>query len=145
MPRPARFRQEGQPANLTGWCRNYLAVDDEDAPLGLVLEDAAPPLIPPVVLDDVPPVPLVELLPVPVVELLAPGLVVVLDDEELGELGTTVVEDEDEPPGTTTVSLVVELVDELAGGAELPPGGITVVVSFFSQADNANAPTKTNR
>lgn len=114
-----------------------MAVDEEDAPLGLVLEDAAPPLMPPVVvLDEVPPVPLVEL---------APGLVVVLDDEELGALGTTVVEDEDEPPGTTTVSLVVELVDELAGGVALPLGGITVVVSFFSQADSANAPIRTNR
>ncbi|HUP95913.1 MAG TPA: hypothetical protein VM164_13465 [Burkholderiales bacterium] len=114
-----------------------MAVDEEDAPLGLLLEDAAPPLIPLVVPDEVPPVPLVELLP---------GLVVVLDDEELGELGTTVVDDEDEPlgTGTTTVSLV-ELVDELAGGVALPPGGITVVVSFFSQADSANAPIRTNR
>ena len=115
-----------------------MAVDEEDAPLGLLLEDAAPPVMPPVVvLDEVP--------PVPVVDELVPGLVVVLDDEELGALGTTVVEDEDEPPGTTTVSLVVELVDELAGGVALPLGGITVVVSFFSQADSANAPIRTNR
>ena len=130
------LRREEQPAILTGCCRTYLAVDEEDAPLGLLLEDAAPPLIPPV-LDEVPPVPLVELLP---------GLVVVLDEEELGALGTTVVEDDDEPPGTTTVSLVLVVVlVELAGGVALLPGGITVVVSFFSQADSANAPTRTNR
>ena len=115
-----------------------MVVDEDEAPLGLLLEDAAPPLIPPVVLDEVP-VPVVdELVPVP-------GLVVVLEDEEAGALGVTVVEDEDEPPGTTTVSLVVELVDELAGGVALLPGGITVVVSFFSQADSANAPIRTNR
>ena len=139
MCRRTRPRRKEQPAVLTGCCRTYLAVDEEDAPLGLLLEDAAPPLIPPVVvLDEVP--------PVPVVDELVPGLVVVvLDDEEAGALGVTVVEDEDEPPGTTTVSLVVELVDELAGGVALPLGGTTVVVSFFSQADSANAPIRTNR
>ena len=114
-----------------------MVVDEDEAPLGLLLEDAAPPLIPPVVLDEVP-VPVVdELVPVP-------GLVVVLDDEEAGALGVTVVDEDDDPPGTTTVSLVVELVDELAGGVALLPGGITVV-SFFSQADSANAPIRTNR
>ena len=114
----------------------YLLVDDEDVPLGLVLEADVPLPVPPVV-DEELPIPLLEVPPMPEPEL---GLVVELDDELGGVLGVVVVEEEDEdPPGTTTVSRVV-LVEVLLGGVVEPPG-ITVVVSFFSHADKANAPT----
>jgi hypothetical protein len=81
--------------------------------------------------EDVPPVP-------PVVEL-------ELDPGDVG--ADDVVEDEDdEPPGTTTVSfsLVVELVEleEPLGAA--PPPGTTVVVSLRSHAASARAPIRTN-
>ncbi|HET7160433.1 MAG TPA: hypothetical protein VFI62_15645 [Burkholderiales bacterium] len=114
-----------------------MLVDDEDVPLGLVLEADVPLPVPPVVDDEELPIPLLEVPPMPEPEL---GLVVELDDELGGVLGVVVVEEEDEdPPGTTTVSRVV-LVEVLLGGVVEPPG-ITVVVSFFSQADKANAPT----
>jgi hypothetical protein len=114
-----------------------LLVDDEDVPLGLVLEADVPLPVPPVVDDEELPIPLLDVPPMPEPEL---GLVVVeLDDELGGVLGVVVVEEEDDPPGTTTVSRVV-LVEVLLGGVVEPPG-ITVVVSFFSQADKANAPT----
>jgi hypothetical protein len=127
---------------------NYL-LDDEDEPLGLLEEDEPPP-IPPLLLEEEPPLipPLVEEPPIalpdvpPVPE---PELVVESVLGELGELGAVEVEDDDEPPGTTTVSfsrVVVVDVDPL-GAVVLPPG-TTVVVSFLSQADNANAPNTAN-
>jgi hypothetical protein len=65
--------------------------------------------------------------------------------DESGEAGADDVDDEEEPPGTTTVSFsfVVELVlDEPLGAV---PPGTTVVVSLRSQADSARAPIRTNR
>ena len=103
-----------------------------------MLEDeAAPPVEP----DELPvPPPLDDEEPIP----LELGAVELELDEPLGELGADDVEDDDEPPGTTTVSFsfVVELVLLEPLGA-LPPG-MTVVVSLRSQADSAKAPIRTN-
>jgi len=121
-------------------------LDDEAAPLGLLAADD-PPLVPPL-LEDVPPLelpippPLEDDEPVP-------GLLglELLELDEPGELGAVAVEEDDEPPGTTTVSfsLVVELVLAEPLGAVLLPPGTTVVVSLRSQADSAKAPISTNR
>jgi len=121
---------------------DYL-LDDEAAPLGLLAADE-PPLVPPL-LEDVPPLelpippPLEDDEPVP-------GLLG-LELDEPGELGAVAVDEDDEPPGTTTVSfsLVVELVLAEPLGAVLLPPGTTVVVSLRSQADSAKAPISTNR
>jgi hypothetical protein len=121
-------------------------LDDEAAPLGLLAADE-PPLVPPL-LEDVPPLelpippPLEDDEPVP-------GLLglELLELDEPGELGAVAVDEDDEPPGTTTVSfsLVVELVLAEPLGAVLLPPGTTVVVSLRSQADSAKAPISTNR
>jgi len=105
-------------------------------PPGLEDDDEAPPegaelLEEPPGLDDIapdPPVPLLDMPPVPPV----------LELEELpGELGALeVVEEDDDPPGTTMVSF--SFVTLLVGGE---PPGTTVVVSFRSQAPNASAAT----
>jgi hypothetical protein len=126
---------------------HYL-LDEDAAPLGLLAAED-PPLMPP--LDEVPPLdedppippPLDDEAPVP----LGLGLLglELLELEEPGELGAVLVEDDEEPPGTTTVSfsLVVELVLAEPLGAVLVPPGTTVVVSLRSQADNASrAPIK---
>lgn len=113
-------------------------LDDDDDPPGPL--EAAEPLPVPPLLDEEPPD---EELPIPPPDVPpVPGLELELA-ESAGELGE-VDDDADEPPGTITVSfsrVVVEV--EPLGAAVLPPG-ITVVVSFFSQADSANAPITTN-
>jgi hypothetical protein len=114
----------------------YLLDEDEEPP-GPLDEAAPPPLMPPL-LDDAAP-PLVPLVP-PVPLLVSPDE---LELEDPGELGAGALDEEDEdPPGTTTVSFsfVVVVVDPVG----LPPG-TTVVVSFFSQPESARAPSKTNR
>lgn len=112
----------------------YLLVDEELEPLGLLDEDAAPPLeeapVPPALLDE-PPVP-------------------ELDDASAGGVlgAVDVVDEEDDPPGTTTVSfslVVVDEEDEPLGEVVVDPPGTTVVVSFFSHAASAKAPTSTNK
>jgi hypothetical protein len=117
---------------------SYL-LEDEAEPLGL-LDAADPPLMPPpLLLADDPPDPPLDIAPllVPPVE---PELVSLPElAEELGALGVALDED-DEPPGTTTVFSLVEDEAEPLGVA-LPPG-TTVVVSFRSHAENANALTK---
>ena len=123
-------------------------LDDEAAPpLGLLAADD-PPLVPPL-LEDVPPLELPMPPPLeddePVPGLLGLEL---LELDEPGELGAVAVDDDDEPPGTTTVSFsfvldVVELAEPL--GAVLLPPGTTVVDSLRSQADSAKAPIRTNR
>lgn len=112
-------------------------LDEDDAPPG-PLEAAEPPVVLPLLdeappLDDELPMPLPDVPPVPE-----------LADESDGALGAA-EDDEEEPPGTMTVSFsrVVVVLDPL-GAAVLPPG-MTVVVSFFSQADSASAPSTTNR
>jgi hypothetical protein len=113
----------------------YLLVDEELEPLGLLDEDAAPPLeeapVPPALLDE-PPVP-------------------ELDDASAGGVlgAVDVVDEEDDPPGTTTVSFSLVVVDEEEdeplGEVVVDPPGTTVVVSFFSHAASAKAPTSTNK
>jgi hypothetical protein len=127
-------------------------LDDEAAPLGLLAADEPPlvlPLAPPLELPLVPPLELPMPPPLeddePVPGLLGLEL---LELDEPGELGAVAVDEDDEPPGTTTVSRsfvleVVELAEPL--GAVLLPPGTTVVVSLRSQADNARAPISTNR
>ena len=114
-------------------------------------EAAAPPLVPPLLEaappgeeDAAPPAP--ELLVPPVAPAPAVPPVVELEADP-GELGAVVVlEDEDEPPGTTTVSFSFVVVDEVADPlAPVPPPGTTVVVSLRSQPESANAPNSTNR
>jgi hypothetical protein len=122
-------------------------LDDEAAPpLGLLAADE-PPLDPPLP-EDVPPLEL----PIPPPlddDEPVPGLLglELLELDEPGELGAVAVDEDDEPPGTTTVSfsLVVELVLAEPLGAVLLPPGITVVDSLRSQADSAKAPIRTNR
>jgi hypothetical protein len=123
-------------------------LDDEAAPLGLLAADEPPLLVPPL-LEDVPPLELPMPPPLedddPVPGLLGLEL---LELDEPGELGAVAVDEDDEPPGTTTVSRsfvldVVELAEPL--GAVLLPPGTTVVVSFRSHADSAKAPISTNR
>jgi hypothetical protein len=116
---------------------------DELEPPGPLLEAADPPVAPPLVppLDEPPddePMPpaLLDEPPVPELEV-----------ESEGELGA-VAEDDEEPPGITTVSFsfVVVVVDEADPlGEVVEPPGTTVVVSFFSHADSARAPSTTNR
>jgi hypothetical protein len=112
-------------------------LDDELEPPGPLLE-AADPLVPPLV---------DEPLPMPPPEVLDEPPVPALELESEGELGA--VEDEDEePPGTTTVSfsfVVVLLVEDPLGEVVVDPPGTTVVVSLRSHADSANAPISTNR
>lgn len=124
-------------------CEHYL-LDDEEAPPGL-LEAAEPPPIPPLLEDEPPlmpplveepPIPLPDVLPVPELELVVESVV--------GELGAAEVDDDEEPPGTMTVSFSRVVVDVDPLGAVVLPPGMTVVVSFFSQADNAKAPITTN-
>ena len=112
----------------------YLLVDEELDPAGVLDEDAAPPLeeapVPPALLDE-PPVP-------------------ELDDASAGGVlgAVVVVDDEDEPPGTTTVSFSFVVVldeDDPLGEVVVDPPGTTVVVSFFSHAASAKAPTSTNK
>jgi len=126
-------------------------LDDEAAPPGPLAADEPPlvlPLAPPV-LEDAPPLELPMPPPLeddePVPGLLGLEL---LELDEPGELGAVAVDEDDEPPGTTTVSRsfvldVVELAEPL--GAALLPPGTTVVVSLRSQADSAKAPISTNR
>ena len=110
-------------------------LDEDDAPPG-PLDDDAPPPMPP----DDEDAPLPELLEPPMPDVLLSG--VLLDElEEPGDAGA-VDDEEDEPPGTITVSFSFVTVDVEGDG--LPPG-TTVVVSFFSQPESAKAPTKTNR
>lgn len=113
---------------------------DDEAPPG-PLEEAAPPLAP-VLLDDEPPLmPPEDDVDPPLPELLVPPVAPVLLslEEEPGELGAVAVEEDDEPPGTITVSFSFVTVDDGPGVL-----GMTVV-SFFSQAESARAPTSTNR
>jgi hypothetical protein len=126
---------------------SYLLDDEEDDPLGLVLEDEDPPLIPPL-LEVEPPVPEELMLP-PLDEPIPPldeELPVPLELEVSGELGAVAVDDDEDPPGTTTVSFSFVVLDELAEpvGAVLLPPGTTVVDSLRSQADRAKAPIRTN-
>ena len=96
-----------------------LAADPPPAPPD---DDAAPPLVPPVPL------------------LASPEE---LELEAPGELGAGALDDEeDDPPGTTTVSFSFVVVEVDPVG--LPPG-TTVVVSLRSQPESARAPSKTNR
>jgi hypothetical protein len=109
--------------------------------------DAADPALmpPPLLLEDAPPVPPLDIAPL-LVPPVAPELVSLPElADELGLLGVLGVlgvldEDEDDPPGTITVFSLVEDEAEPLGVA-LPPG-TTVVVSFRSHAENANALTK---
>jgi hypothetical protein len=115
---------------------------DELEPPGPLLEAAEPPLVPPLL--DEPP----DDEPMPPALLDEPPVPVLLEVESEGELGA-VAEDDEEPPGTTTVSfsfvvVVVDEADPLGEVVEDPPG-TTVVVSFFSHADSARAPSTTNR
>jgi hypothetical protein len=112
-----------------------------------VLEDEDPPLIPPL-LEVEPPVPEELMLP-PLDEPIPPldeELPVPLELEVSGELGAVAVDDDEDPPGTTTVSFSFVVLDELAEpvGAVLLPPGTTVVDSLRSQADRAKAPIRTN-
>jgi hypothetical protein len=116
-------------------------LEDEEEPAG-PLEAAEPPLVPPLLLAAEPP--LLPLPPLDIAPLLVPP---VAPDEvvsllelalELGLLGVVVEEDEDEPPGTTTVSRFSVVDEEDADPLGLDPG-TTVVVSFRSQAENAKA------
>lgn len=116
---------------------DYLVADEED-PLGLLLEDAEPPLVPPVLLDDVPLSVEDDVAP-PLPELLVPPVALLL--LESGALGVVLEDDEDEPPGTTTVSF--SFVTDEVGAGLLP--GTTVVVVSFSQPARASAPASTNR
>jgi hypothetical protein len=115
-----------------------LLVDEEEPPGPL--EAAEPPLVPPLLAAEPPllPLPPLDMAPL-LVPPVAPDDVVSLLELalELGLLGVVVEEDEDEPPGTTTVSRF-SLVDEDADPLGLDPG-TTVVVSFRSQAENAKA------
>ena len=111
-------------------------VADEEEPLGLLLEDAEPPLVPPVLLDDAPLSVEDEVAP-PLPELLVPPVPLLL----LGALGVVLEDDEDEPPGTITVSF--SFVTDEVGDGLLP--GTTVVVVSFSQPARASAPASTNR
>jgi len=120
-------------------------LDDDAAPLGL-LEAADPPLAPPLLLAAEPPLlPPLDIAPL-LVPPVAPDELVSLPELalELGLLGVVVEEDEDEPPGTTTVSRFSVVVDEDADPLGLAPG-TTVVVSLRSHADSASKPTTTNR
>ena len=112
-------------------------LEDEAEPPGL-LDAADPPLMPPpLLLAADPPLPPLDMAPL-LVPPVAPELVSLPElAEELGPLGAVLDED---PPGTMTVFSVVEDEAEPLGGA-LPPG-TTVVVSFRSHAENANALTK---
>jgi hypothetical protein len=103
---------------------------DDEAPPG-PLEEAAPPLAP-VLLDAAPPLPVLLVPPV------APVLLSL--EEEPGELGAVAVDEDDEPPGTITVSFSLVTVEVGPGAAP----GITTV-SLRSHAESANAPTSTNR
>lgn len=98
-------------------------------PLGLPLVEAAPPEPPPV--DDAAP-PLVA--PVALLES------VLEPDEGVA----TVEEEDDEPPGITTVSFSLVVVLDAADPLGALPPGTTVVVSFRSQPESARAPTSTN-
>ena len=143
--RPAReSRRVAAPARYS----RYL-LEDELAPPGLLDEAAEPPLLdeaPPGVDEapplDEPPMPPALLDEPPVPPVLEPALESVLPpgaDED----------DEDEPPGTTTVfsfSVVVELDEDAPlGEVVVDPPGTTVVVSLRSHAESAKAPIKTNR
>lgn len=110
---------------------------DEEEPLGLLLEAAEPPLVPPVLLDAAPVSVEDEVAP-PLPELLVPPVALLVPE---GELGTVVEDDEDEPPGTTMVSF--SFVTDEVGAGLLP--GTTVVVLSFSQPASARAPASTNR
>ena len=114
-------------------------LEDEAEPPG-PLDAADPPLVPPLLLAADPPLPPLDIAPL-LVPPVAPELVSLPElADELGLLGVVLDDDEDDPPGTTTVSLLVE--DEADPlGVALPPG-TTVVVSFRSHAENANALTK---
>jgi hypothetical protein len=124
-----------------------LLVDEEEEPLGLLEEDA-PPLMPPVELDEdppgdepliAPPLPDEEPPMPPALEPVVPPL----DEVSVGLV--VVVDDEAEPPGVVSFfSVVVVVVDELDAPGLVPPG-TTVVVSFFSHADNASALNNTSR
>lgn len=113
-------------------------VADEEEPLGLLLEDAEPPLVPPVLLDDAPLSVEDDAAP-PLPELLVPPVALLL--LESGVLGAVLEDDEDEPPGTMTVSF--SFVTDEVGAGLLP--GTTVVVVSFSQPARASAPASTNR
>jgi hypothetical protein len=116
--------------------RHLYLVEEEADPLGL-LAVAELPLGPLLAVDpDVPPAP--ELL-VPPVPPLAPGLEGEADPDAPGVVAV-VDEDDDEPPGITTVSFSLVVVD-----AEGVPPGTTVVVSLRSHAESARAPTNSNR
>jgi hypothetical protein len=129
---------------------------EEAAPPGPVDDDAAPPLLPPVLLEAAPPgldedAPpgLEELMPpvlldAPPLVLPVPlGVVVELELLEPGLLGVVVVDDDDdEPPGTTMVSFSFTVRSVVGPG---PPPGITVVVSLRSHAESARAPARTNK
>jgi hypothetical protein len=116
----------------------YLLDEDEDPP-GPLDEAAPPPLMPPL-LEDAPPEDDAAPPVVPPVPLVSPDE---LELEDPGEVGAGALDEEEEdPPGTTTVSFSFVVVEVDPVG--LPPG-TTVVVSFFSQPESARAPSKTNR
>jgi hypothetical protein len=110
-----------------------LLVDEEEPPGPL--EAAEPPLVPPLLLEDAPPVPPLDIAPllVPPVPEELPVSVLELA-EEPGLLGAVVVEDEDDPPGTTIVSRFSDVDDEADPLGAVAPPRTTVVVSFRSHA-----------
>lgn len=111
---------------------------DEEEPLGLLLDAAEPPLVPPVLLDDAPLSVEDEAAP-PLPELLVPPVALLL--LESGAPGVVLEDDEEDPPGTITVSF--SFVTDEVGAGVLP--GTTVVVVSFSQPARASAPASTNR
>jgi hypothetical protein len=123
---------------------NYLLDEDEDPPGPL---DAAEPPPEPPLLDAAPPPEDEPDMPPPLDAPLPPAPdPAVLPALVLVSAGAVVDEDEDDPPGTTTVSRSFVVVDEVAPlGVVVEPPGTTVVVSFRSHADSANAPNTTKR
>ena len=124
--------------------QSYFVADEED-PLGLLLDAAEPPLMPPLLLDAAPASVEDDAAP-PLPALLVPPVapvVPLVDEAELESpgAGAVVVDDDDEPPGTMTVSF--SFVTDEVGPGLLP--GTTVVVVSFSQPARARAPTSTNR
>lgn len=119
---------------------SYYFVDEDaaaDPPLPVPpLLDAAPPLLAPPLLEAAPP-PVLPVAPVPPVSVLA---------LEPGALGAVLEEDEDEPPGTTTVSRFSVVVEDDAAPLGAAPGTTVVVDSLRSHAEKANKLTtaKTN-
>jgi hypothetical protein len=104
-----------------------------------VLLDAEPPLMPGLLDEDAPPAALLVPPVAPGPELDESGELDEAELEEPGDDGAVAVDEEDEPPGTMTVSFSFVTVE--VG----PPPGTTAVVSLRSQAERARAAAKINR